>query len=308
MESHYLLHLGRRVVHLGPGLKEIDFCDLPKGEEALRETLSARASAGLVDWTRASFGEKHLDKVGAGDPLSRKLLERAHIQVLPLSETILRKIRERVFYPLPPRALVALASAELRERFASPEEQITALSRECDRLERLRRREEEFASYLALSSGEGTPIAAHLARSTSFRKEISQTLGEAEKSLEGVTRKLLPSLSTLLGYRTAARLLTEATSVLQLGKLTPSRIQLIGARRRSPGRNPRHGLIYLADGMERVPADRRGALARTLGGLAAVAIRADLLTHQDRIEWLLRKKEGRIRELLRQKDRRGNER
>jgi RNA processing factor Prp31 len=73
----------------------------------------------------------------------------------------------------------------------------------------------------------------------------------------------------------------------------------VGARRRSTGHGPRYGLIYLAEGMERVPPSRRGAFARSLASLATVALRADLLTHRTITESLLKKRETRISELIR---------
>ncbi len=299
MEIPYLIHLGRKVLLTGPDLKEKGSWALPSGESLLDMVRSEEAPEPLVIWVRREFHGSLPTQLAASDPLSQSVARSLRIRTVPIPDGKLRKLRERYFAPLPPASLLPLSRLSLQRRLESPEEQIALLSEECDRLERLAGREEEYATRLERSATAGTPTASQHRRSVRLQDDIRQALGDTEHDLERETQKLLPCTCALIGFRTTARLLSESGSLSSLRGLNASRVQLIGSRRRSPGRPPKHGVLYRALGMERLPSSARGAFARSLASLTVPALRADLVSHEDRTAWLIVRKERRIRELLR---------
>jgi len=98
-------------------------------------------------------------------------------------------------------------------------------------------------------------------------------------------------------------LLAAAGSVTALSRMNASRIQLLGSRRRpSPERGPRYGVLFRGVRMNDLPLARRGAYARSLASLAAIAIRADATTHAPVAEKLVARRDRRV-EALRRRDR-----
>jgi hypothetical protein len=289
-----------------PEGKELASIPLPRDDAELRRATRGSYSPQMLDWARklpfAVRGEGTAESstkttISVVDPISRGLVRKAGIQVHEASVSLVRRVRSAGFSKLSPDTLLTVATIDLRETLASSEEQVMALCRECDRLERLLRREDELTGYLRLSSVPGTPIEHYLGGADLATEAMRKRFVLAEKHLSAEASKILPNTSKLLGTRTAARLLVSYPSIQQLSRISASRIQLVGARRRSVGHGPRYGLIYLAEGMDRVPASRRGALARTLASLSTVALRADLMTHHDISASLVKRKEERISEL-----------
>ncbi|MGC2360391.1 MAG: hypothetical protein WA691_08845, partial [Thermoplasmata archaeon] len=86
--------------------------------------------------------------------------------------------------------------------------------------------------------------------------------------------------------------------VAALARMRAGRIQLLGTRRRpSPDRGPRYGILYRAYGMSDVPPGRRGAYARSLGAMAAIAVRADASTRATISNGLVARRDRRIAQL-----------
>ena len=113
-------------------------------------------------------------------------------------------------------------------------------------------------------------------------------------------RRVVPNLSAVVGERIAARLVAAAGGVSELARMRAPRLQLLGSRRRpSPERGPRYGLLYGADRMADLPPDRRGAYARSLAALAAIAARADATTRADLTRTLVPRRDRRIEQLRR---------
>jgi hypothetical protein len=305
-----LVHLGSRLALFSPEGRELASIPLPRDDAELRRATRGSFAPQLLDWARKlpyaakgsvepTAGDKTI--ISVTDPMSRMLVRKVGIVVHEADVGLVRRVRSSAFSSLSPDTLLTVATIDLRETLASGEEQVMALSRECDRLERLLRREDELTGYLRLSSVPGTPIEHYLGGADAATEAMRKRFVLAEKHLSVEVAKLLPNTSKLLGTRTAARLLVSYPSIPLLSRISASRIQLVGARRRSVGHGPRYGLIYLAEGMDRVPPSRRGALARTLASLATVALRADLMTHSDVSVSLTRKKEERITELCKSK-------
>jgi hypothetical protein len=208
--------------------------------------------------------------------------------------------------PLPRGMRLALTQRQVARRLSSPEEQLILLSKELDRLERLREREGSAQAHLAPWGGDTTPLGAYLKEAGPAVTQLEQRSDELGRLVDLEARRLLPNASALVGPRTAARLLAAAGGQTALLRLTASRLQRLGARPRGgPDHGPKHGVLYRAEGMGRVPASRRGALARTLASLLGPALRADLMTGGSLGPAWLERRERRVGTLARTGARRG---
>jgi len=294
-----LAHMGTRLsLFTGEG-KEVASLRLPAGGEDLGRLLAGEGPEHLRVWAAKWLSARPGQALLAADSLSLTLARSVGIGARKPGSALLRRARLGAFSPIPAPALVAMAEAELGERMSSAEQQVISLSQEHDRLERFLRREGEVVGNLSASSLPGTPVEKYLGEAAPANDAMRMRLTSAQRALVGEVTRLLPNTVALLGAKTTGRLLTAAGSLHSLGHMTASRIQLLGARRRSQGKGPRYGLIYLAEGMDAVPAPRKGALARTLASMASLAIRADTTTHADLTAALLAKKERRMTELAR---------
>jgi len=203
--------------------------------------------------------------------------------------------------PVAERELVlARARAGLEAALRSPEEVLVTLAREEERLERSVGREERAAeAFLALP---GTVLAEHAHAWERTRGVLAAHHRDLVARLEAEARRTVPNLSAVVGPRTAARLVAVAGGAAPLARISSSRLQLLGSRRRpSPERGPRYGAIYLADGTDDVPPDRRAAYARSVAALAAIAVRADVWTHRDVSGELVRRRDARRDRLRRRR-------
>jgi len=194
--------------------------------------------------------------------------------------------------------VLARARSDLDAALRSPVEVLVSLAREEERLERALGRERRAAeAFVALR---GTVLAEHAADWTRSRDLMAGHHALLLRRLEAEVRSTAPNLSAVLGPRTAARLVAAAGGLAPLARIAASRLQLLGARRRpDPEHGPRFGVLYLAEGADSVPADRRGAYARSLAALAAIAARADALTGADLTGVLVRRREARRQQLRR---------
>lgn len=187
---------------------------------------------------------------------------------------------------------LARAHAAVDAALRSPEEVLVSLAREEERLERALGREERASE--AFVAVPGTTLAEYAARWSRSRAAFGEHHRELVVRLEAEARRTVPNLSAVVGARTAARLVAAAGGPGPLARVSASRLQLLGSRRRpSAERGPRFGVIVLAEGSDGIPADRRGAYARSLAALAAIAVRADVFTHGSVAEALLRRREAR---------------
>ena len=131
------------------------------------------------------------------------------------------------------------------------------------------------------------------------RSDLEEVL---RRTLESEARLRVPNLAAVVGPRVGARLVAAAGGISELARMPAPRIQLLGSRRRpSPERGPRFGVLYRADRMADVPIGRRGAYARTLAALAAIAIRADAHTHRDISAGLVARRDRRVETLRRRR-------
>ncbi len=255
----------------------------------------------LLEWGSRWLAEFRERPMVAMDPVAQELAQRFGVRTLHPDPSSLPDLRGAPWWPRISRNVgLDMARERLARELSSPPEVVITLSRERDRVERWMGREEEVLEALRLSGSPDGVVARYRELSLQTLDALRARRERLDRALLLETTRILPNLTALLGARTAARLLAHSSSLDGLSRLGASRIQLLGAKRRPPGGNgPRHGLLYNAEGMDRVPPSRRGALARTLGSLAAPAIRADLLTHGSLGTFLVARREARIRELNR---------
>ena len=192
------------------------------------------------------------------------------------------------------------ARADLDAALRSPEEVLVSLAREEERLERSVGREQRAAE--AFVAVPGTVLEEYARGWERARETLEQHHRELVRLLEGEAQRTLPNLSAVVGARTAGRLAAAAGGFAPLARMSSSRLQLLGSRRRpGPERGPRYGVIYRAEDAEQVPGDRRGAFARSEAALAAIAARADILTHRNVAEQLVRRRTTRRDQLRRRR-------
>ncbi len=255
---------------------------LPAGLE--RELRSLPADVALV-----------ADDTGRADAISAVLGRRIGLATVES----LRSARHAL--PEAPRtaeraAVLAHARATLERVLASPDEVLVSLAREEERFERAVGREQRASE--AFLAPEQTTLREYAAAWAAVRSALERHHDRLRERLSEQARRVVPNLAALVGERVAARLVAGAGGVEALGRMRGARIQLLGSRRRpSPERGPRFGVLYRADRMEDVPPDRRGAYARSLAALAAIAARADATTRADLTARLIARRDRRVEQL-----------
>src|SRR5208282_1715504 len=207
--------------------------------------------------------------------------------------------------PLPEAAVerrffLALGHLRLERALRAPEEVLITLAREEERVERSVGRESRAAeSFVQVPD---SPLDRHLAAWDLARGALADLSDALRRTLENEAKSQVPNLSAVVGARVAARLVAAAGGIGALARMPAPRIQLLGSRRRpSPERGPRFGIIYRADRLADVPIGRRGAYARSLAALAAIAIRADAHTHRNISADLVARRDRRIESLRRRR-------
>jgi hypothetical protein len=235
------------------------------------------------------------------EELAARLRDRCDRPIGAASLAVRRHARASLPTPDPRRDrayLLALARRRLEEALRAPEEILITLAREEERLERALGREERAAeSFLAL---EGSPLAEYSAAWTQVRQGLVRHHHELEASVARLVRSVAPNLTAVVGERAAARLLSGAGGLGALARLRAPRLQLLGTRRRpSAEHGPRYGILYRAARMTDVPPGRRGAYARSLAALAAIAARADASTRRDLTPLLVPRRDRRVEQLRR---------
>jgi len=193
---------------------------------------------------------------------------------------------------------LSVAEKSLERALAAPEEVLISLAREEERLERALGREARAAD--AFVPVPGTVLAEYRPAWDEARAALARHHAGLVDLLERSARDVVPNLAEVVGERVAARLIAAAGSVAALSRMNASRIQLLGSRRRpSPERGPRYGVLYRGVRMNDLPIARRGAYARSLASIAAVAIRADATTHAAVAPTLVARRDRRVEALRR---------
>ncbi len=237
----------------------------------------------------------------AGGALVSALTVRLDRPVRPATLVELRRARAKLPRTGDPSDLEfvrRVAVVALERGLRAPEEILITLAREEERLERAVGREARAAeSFLAVP---GSPLVEYASDWGAAREALTAHHARLLARLERESRALLPNLSATVGPRVAARLLAAAGGLAALGRMRAPRLQLLGSRRRpSADRGPRFGVLFRAERMDEVPFGRRGAYARSLAALGAIAARADASTHRDISKILVARRDRRIEQLRR---------
>jgi hypothetical protein len=234
------------------------------------------------------------------DPVSVLALRRQYpvptLQPLPERRRTRESVARQHGRMSDPEFLLHLARSRLETALGSPTETLVTLAREEERIERALGREN--------NAGQATAYG-HSSELTEYRREVDEFQGAVDahhrrlqERLERVARTTVPHLAEIVGPRTAARLVARAGSPEALARMSASRLQLLGSRRRpAAGRGPRFGVIARAERMEEVPAARRGRYARSLAALAAIAVRIDTFGSSDRVAELRTRRDRRVDDL-----------
>jgi len=224
----------------------------------------------------------------------------------PVASPSLEDLRRgRAAVPLPDAALerrffLALGHLRLERALRAPEEVLITLAREEERVERSVGREARAAdSFVSVPD---SPLDLHLVAWDRARGALGDLEDALRRTVEKEAKTQVPNLSAVVGARVAARLVAAAGGIGALARMPASRIQLLGSRRRpSPERGPRFGLLYRADRLADVPIGRRGAYARSLAALAAIAVRVDAHGRRDVSAELVARRDRRVEVLRRRR-------
>lgn len=90
-----------------------------------------------------------------------------------------------------------------------------------------------------------------------------------------------PNLSTLIGDNVAAKLISQAGSLVTLAKYPASTIQILGAEKalfrslKSGGNTPKYGIIYNSSFISRAGIKNKGKISRYIANKLAIAARFD---------------------------------
>lgn len=188
------------------------------------------------------------------------------------------------------------ARGELERRLASDDEALVTLVREETRVERaLQREARALEQFVAPRAG---PLADARDRSRGLVEELRRRNAATDAQVAEVARRVLPNLSELVGPLIAARLAAAAGGTSALGRISASRLQLLGSRRRpAGGHGPRYGLMVRAARVSELPLEVQARYVRSLAAMAVIAARADVLTRRSLGDGLLRRRDRRLREL-----------
>jgi len=113
--------------------------------------------------------------------------------------------------------------------------------------------------------------------------EISDYRQNLAEYLKNRMTAVAPNLTILIGELVAAKLISNAGSLMNLAKLPASTIQILGAEKalfralkdRKP--TPKYGLIYNASIVGAANARIKGKVSRTLANKCALCVRYDAL-------------------------------
>lgn len=104
------------------------------------------------------------------------------------------------------------------------------------------------------------------------------TLGEY---LHNRMENVAPNLATLIGDNLAAKLISQAGSLVNLAKYPASTIQILGAEKalfrslKSGGNTPKYGIIYNSSFISRAGIKNKGKISRYIANKLAIAARFD---------------------------------
>ena len=90
-----------------------------------------------------------------------------------------------------------------------------------------------------------------------------------------------PNLTTLVGESVAAKLISQAGSLMTLAKYPASTVQILGAEKalfralKTRGNTPKYGLLFHSSYISRADAKNKGKISRYLANKCSIAARLD---------------------------------
>ena len=204
---------------------------------------------------------------------------------------------EGAYYDLLHRATMAATRATVTERERADDSQLIHAIRAMDDCQRtaneLAERVAEWGGTLDPDAGTGIEYARELASSepepgetavVSLAEQVAGLEEEAERLGEYIEQTMpavAPNLTALAGPVLGARLISLAGGLESLAKKPSGTVQVLGAEDalfahlRGHAPSPKHGIIYMHDGVRKTPMENRGSAARALAGKVSIGARVD---------------------------------
>lgn len=117
-------------------------------------------------------------------------------------------------------------------------------------------------------------LSSKLIQQFTFKKHLNEYLREKMD-------KVAPNLTTLLGESVAAKLISQAGSLVTLAKYPASTVQILGAEKalfralKTRGNTPKYGLLFNSSYISRADAKSKGKISRYLANKCSIAARLD---------------------------------
>lgn len=204
---------------------------------------------------------------------------------------------EDAYYDRLHRATMAATRAAVTERERADDSQLIHAIRAMDDCQRtaneLAERVAEWGGTLDPEAGSGIEYARDLAATepepgetavVSLAEQVVDLEAEAERLrayVEQMMPTVAPNLAALAGPVLGARLVSLSGGLESLAKKPSGTVQVLGAEDalfahlRGHAPSPKHGIIYMHDGVRGTAPENRGSAARALAGKLSIAARVD---------------------------------
>ncbi|MEM1906466.1 MAG: C/D box methylation guide ribonucleoprotein complex aNOP56 subunit [Thermosphaera sp.] len=121
--------------------------------------------------------------------------------------------------------------------------------------------------------------------------------------IEVVMKEVAPNITSIVGAKLGARLMSIAGGLERLAKLPASTIQVLGAEKalfralRTGGKPPKHGVLFQYPAIHKSPKWQRGKIARTVAAKLAIAAKIDFFSGRFIGDRLVKEIDERIEEI-----------
>ncbi|MFH1450503.1 MAG: NOP5/NOP56 family protein [archaeon] len=138
----------------------------------------------------------------------------------------------------------------------------------------------------------------------SFAKSLSQLYsqkGEMEAYLEKLMKQSFPNLQAIAGNIVGAKLIAHCGDAHRLANLPSSTIQVLGAekalfRHMKTGANPpKYGILLGHNLLQNARKEGRGKIARALASVISLAVKIDVHSKENQIDFLKKKLDNKLK-------------
>jgi nucleolar protein 56 len=250
----------------------------PKTAQGIEQRLRKIAEGALLSSeTRLAKGksvlvsERRLEPLGTFDPLNPVFSQPLAAEDYGYSASVLHN------------AALSVVQEQTRQRLLAPDLEVMQMVNAVDdliQIANLLAEREASWSQLPNSEEKRQPF---LAVAAAVRTEMERL----QTQIDADMHRIAPNLSALAGPLIGARLIALAGGLERLALLPGSTIQLLGAEKalfrykKEGGRPPKHGILFQHPLVNRAQRQDRGRRARTLAATLAIAVKADVYSHQD---------------------------